>query len=156
MSPVTPHHKGVFNFNVLFWNKHLRPSWHREGWLETIFVFFAIGKSNYNDECNIKPLSACSLKLATLYFWKFSSILVLCGIRGARWPHGQCVSACNLGSYATLVIGWVTNSLLSQAPPCFGRNVKQLVPAAFAVVSTHQPALGPRGGLWPVLLVCNP
>jgi hypothetical protein len=30
-----------------------------------------------------------------------------------------------------------------------------LVPA-FAVVSTHQPALGPRGGLWPVLLICNP
>jgi hypothetical protein len=21
---------------------------------------------------------------------------------------------------------------------------------------THQPALGPRGGLWPVLLMCNP
>jgi hypothetical protein len=31
-----------------------------------------------------------------------------------------------------------------------------LVPAAFAVVSTHQSALGPRGGLWPVLLVGNP
>jgi hypothetical protein len=26
----------------------------------------------------------------------------------------------------------------------------------FAVVSTHQPALGPRGGLWPDLLMCNP
>jgi hypothetical protein len=24
-----------------------------------------------------------------------------------------------------------------------------------AVVSTHQPALGPRGGLWPVLLMSN-
>jgi hypothetical protein len=24
----------------------------------------------------------------------------------------------------------------------------------FAVVSTHQPALGPRGGLWPILLMC--
>jgi hypothetical protein len=23
-------------------------------------------------------------------------------------------------------------------------------------VSSHQPALGPRGGLWPVLLMCNP
>jgi hypothetical protein len=34
--------------------------------------------------------------------------------------------------------------------------VKPLVPAAFAVVSTHQSALGPRGGLWPVLLVRNP
>jgi hypothetical protein len=25
---------------------------------------------------------------------------------------------------------------------------------AFAVVSTHQPALGPHCGLWPVLLMC--
>jgi hypothetical protein len=32
-----------------------------------------------------------------------------------------------------LVIGWVT-----------------------IVDSTHQPALGSRGGLWPVLLMCNP
>jgi hypothetical protein len=39
--------------------------------------------------------------------------------------------------------------------PCLGRHVKPLVLAAFAVVSTHQPALGPRGGLWPVLLLCN-
>jgi hypothetical protein len=53
------------------------------------------------------------------------------------------------------VIGWVTKNLLSQATPCFGRHVKPLVPAAFAVVSTHQPALGPRGGLWPVLLKFN-
>jgi hypothetical protein len=49
-----------------------------------------------------------------------------------------------------------TKNVLSRAPPCFGRHVKQLVPAAFAVVSTHQSALGPRGGLWPVLLVGNP
>jgi hypothetical protein len=54
------------------------------------------------------------------------------------------------------VIGWVTKNLLSRAPPCFGRHVKPLVPAAFAVVSNHQLALGPRGGLWPVLLMCNP
>jgi hypothetical protein len=33
-------------------------------------------------------------------------------------------------------------------------HVKPLVPAEFAVVSTLQPALGPRGGLWPVLLMC--
>jgi hypothetical protein len=52
------------------------------------------------------------------------------------------------------VIIWVTKNLLSRAPPCFGRHVKPLVPAAF--VSTHQPALGPRGGLWPVLLMCHP
>jgi hypothetical protein len=31
-----------------------------------------------------------------------------------------------------------------------------LVPAAFAVASTHQPTLGPRGRLWPVLLMYNP
>jgi hypothetical protein len=35
------------------------------------------------------------------------------------------------------VIGWVTKNLLSRAPPCFGWHVKPLVPAAFAVVSTH-------------------
>jgi hypothetical protein len=46
------------------------------------------------------------------------------------------------------------DNLLSRTPPCFGRHVKPLVHAAFAVVS-HQPALGPRG-LWPVLLMCNP
>jgi hypothetical protein len=43
------------------------------------------------------------------------------------------------------IIGWET--LLSRAPPCFIRHVKSLVPAAFAVVSIHQPALGPSGGL---------
>jgi hypothetical protein len=53
-------------------------------------------------------------------------------------------------------IGWVTKNVLSRAPPCFGRHVKSLVPAAFVVVSTHQPALVPRDGLWPVLLMCNP
>jgi hypothetical protein len=40
------------------------------------------------------------------------------------------------------VIGWVTKNLLSRAPLCFGRHVK---PAAFAVVSMHQPTLDPRG-----------
>jgi hypothetical protein len=45
------------------------------------------------------------------------------------------------------VIGWVTKNLLSRAPPCFGWYVKPLVSAAFAVVSTHQPELGLRGGL---------
>jgi hypothetical protein len=55
-----------------------------------------------------------------------------------------------------IIIGWVTKNLLCGAPPCFRWHVKPLVPAAFAVVTTHQPALGPRGGLWPVLLTCNP
>jgi hypothetical protein len=54
------------------------------------------------------------------------------------------------------VIRWVTKNVLSRTPPCFGRHVKPLVPAAFAVVSTHQPALGPCGGLWPVLHKTNP
>jgi hypothetical protein len=52
------------------------------------------------------------------------------------------------------VIGWVTKKLLFGAPPCFGRHVKPLVPA-FTVVSTHRPALGPRDGLWPVLIIWN-
>jgi hypothetical protein len=52
--------------------------------------------------------------------------------------------------------GMGDQKLLSLAPACFGRHVKPLVPAVFAVVSTHQPALVPRGGLWPVLLVRNP
>jgi hypothetical protein len=43
------------------------------------------------------------------------------------------------------VIGWVIKNLLSRVPPCFRRHVKPLVPTAFAVVSTHQSALGPRG-----------
>jgi hypothetical protein len=51
------------------------------------------------------------------------------------------------------VIGWVTKNVLSPAPPCFGMHIELLVPIAFVVVSIHQ--LGPRGGLWPVLLMCN-
>jgi hypothetical protein len=39
------------------------------------------------------------------------------------------------------VIGWVSENLLYRAPSCFGKHVKPLVPAAFAVVSTYQPAL---------------
>jgi hypothetical protein len=54
------------------------------------------------------------------------------------------------------VIGWVTKNLLSGAPPCFGRHIKPLISATFAVVSTHQPALGSRVRLRPVLLMCNP
>jgi hypothetical protein len=33
------------------------------------------------------------------------------------------------------------------------KHVKPLVPAAFAIVSTHKSRLGSRDGLWPVLLV---
>jgi hypothetical protein len=45
------------------------------------------------------------------------------------------------------LIRWETKNLLFGALPYFGRYVKQLFSAAFAVVSTHQPALGSRGGL---------
>jgi hypothetical protein len=62
---------------------------------------------------------------------------------GARWSSGQCArraiaEAKHRSQWP--VLGWVTKSLLSRAPPCFGRHVKPLVPAAFAVVSTHQSA----------------
>jgi hypothetical protein len=49
-------------------------------------------------------------------------------------------SAYDRGSYASIVevSHWMGDqNLLSRAPPCFGRHVKLLVPAAFAVVSTH-------------------
>jgi hypothetical protein len=52
------------------------------------------------------------------------------------------------------VIGWVTKNLLSRASACFGRHVKPLAPASFVVVYIHRPALDPRGGLWPFLLMC--
>jgi hypothetical protein len=38
----------------------------------------------------------------------------------------------------------MTKYLLSRTPPCFERYVNPLVSSAFAVVSTHQSALGPR------------
>jgi hypothetical protein len=63
---------------------------------------------------------------------------------GARWPRGQCASTCDRGSYTTLVGHWMSaKKLLSRAPPSFGRHVKLLIPAAFAVVSTRQSVLGP-------------
>jgi hypothetical protein len=51
---------------------------------------------------------------------------------------------------------WATKNLLPRASPCFGRHVKPLVPATFAVVVTHQSALRPHSGLWPILLMSNP
>jgi hypothetical protein len=55
-----------------------------------------------------------------------------------------------------LVIGWVTKNVLSRVLQCFGRYVNPLVSVAFAVISTHQATLGPRGWLWLVLLKCDP
>jgi hypothetical protein len=51
------------------------------------------------------------------------------------------------------VIEWVTKIYYLEL---FRASKGTLIPAAFAVVSTHQPALGPRGGLWPFRLMCNP
>jgi hypothetical protein len=59
--------------------------------------------------------------------------------------NGPTVSAIAEVKQRWSVIGWVTKKILSETPPCFGRHVKPLVLSAFAVVSTHQPALGPRG-----------
>jgi hypothetical protein len=76
---------------------------------------------------------------------------------GARYRRGQCGRRTIAEAKQLLsVIGCVIKNLLSRVPPCFGGHVKPLVPAAFAVVSTHQPALAPRGSLWPVLLMYNP
>jgi hypothetical protein len=48
------------------------------------------------------------------------------------------------------VIGWVTkNFYLELLRASEGTT-------AFAIVSTQPSALGPRGGLWPVLLMCDP
>jgi hypothetical protein len=49
------------------------------------------------------------------------------------------------------VIGWVTKCIISSSSVL--RKARQAVPVEFAKVNTHQPALGPRGGLWPVLLM---
>jgi hypothetical protein len=62
-------------------------------------------------------------------------------------PRGQCARrAIAEAKQYWSVIGWVTKHLLCRAPPSFGKHVRPLVPAAFAVVSTHQSSLGPRGG----------
>jgi hypothetical protein len=47
-------------------------------------------------------------------------------------------SACDRGSSTFLKVSHKMGdqNLLFQAPPCFGRHVKPLVPAAFAVVNT--------------------
>jgi hypothetical protein len=69
---------------------------------------------------------------------------------GVRWHR---VSALGVLAAArklsNIVIGWVTGD-------GFGRHVKPLVKAAFAVVGTHQSARCPRGVLRPALLVGNP
>ncbi|RVE45141.1 hypothetical protein evm_010250 [Chilo suppressalis] len=95
----------------------------------------------------ILPLQSCRLAVSFLFFEEKLD-------EGARWRKWLARSAAivevkQLSQWS--VIGWVTKNLLSRAPPCFGRHVKPLVPAASAVVNTHQSALGPRGGSWPNL-----
>jgi hypothetical protein len=51
---------------------------------------------------------------------------------------------------------WVTKNLYSWTPPCFERHVKPLVAVAFAVVSTHQSALGHVVGYYPFFLMGSP
>jgi hypothetical protein len=63
------------------------------------------------------------------------------------------VSACDRGSLATLVGHRMGDQKFTVSS--FGRHVKPLVAAEFAVASTHQSALV-RGELWPVLLMWNP
>jgi hypothetical protein len=56
----------------------------------------------------------------------------------AQWARGRCTRR-EIAEVKQRwsVIGWVTKNLLSRAPPCFGRHVKPLVPAAFAVFSAQ-------------------
>jgi hypothetical protein len=56
-----------------------------------------------------------------------------------------------LSSVGQSLDGWP--KIYPQTLTCFSRHVKRLVLAVFAVVSTHQSALGSRGGLWPFLLM---
>jgi hypothetical protein len=58
--------------------------------------------------------------------------------RGARWPRDHCAwRAIAEVKQRWSVIRRVTKNELSRASPCFGRHVKPLVSAGFAVVSTH-------------------
>jgi hypothetical protein len=67
--------------------------------------------------------------------------------------YSQSVSALRRANaevkYRWSVNGMVTKNLLSRPPPCFGKYVKPLVPAAFAVVSTNPP--NSTGSAWRVL-----
>jgi hypothetical protein len=53
--------------------------------------------------------------------------------------RGQCRRSIAEVKQSLSVIGWVTKKLLLRVSPSFGRHVKPLDPAAFVVVSTHQP-----------------
>jgi hypothetical protein len=60
---------------------------------------------------------------------------------------------CVLGSEATLVSHWMddkNNTSVIKVRASKGTLNRR---SAFAVVSTDQPALGPFGGLWPIVYV---
>jgi hypothetical protein len=70
---------------------------------------------------------------------------------------GSIGSAWDRGRKTTLVSHKMSDQkFVISRSSVLGRHVKALAPAAFAVVSTHQSALGPLGGLLPVFLMCNP
>jgi hypothetical protein len=78
---------------------------------------------------------------------KIPFVNVLTSILSTWWPRGEYARwAIAEAKQLWSVIGWVTKNLLSRVPPCFGKHVKPLVPAAFAVVSIHHTVLGSRGG----------
>jgi hypothetical protein len=61
----------------------------------------------------------------------------MCNMHNIEELDGPAVSALRRA------IAEIKQRLLSRSPPCLGRRVKPLVPAPFAVDSTHQPTLGP-------------
>jgi hypothetical protein len=65
-------------------------------------------------------------------------------------------SVCDYRSEATLVGHWMHDQNFIISSFSVLRKARLLVPAAFAVVSTHQSLLGLRGELWPVLRTYDP
>jgi hypothetical protein len=125
-----------------------------------------------------KHLHCGSLKLSnvswTLNGWPkiyYSSSFMLLEGTWSHWSRLHLQFLVPTNPYWTCVKGYgpfslVTKKLLYRAPPCFrigdqkftirarpcfGRHVKPLIAAVFAVVSTHKSTLGARDELWPVL-----
>jgi hypothetical protein len=66
-------------------------------------------------------------------FGRFTFYIILLG----NELDGPAVSAFSVRSRALVGHQMRDQNFLSRAPPCFGRHVKPVVPAAFAVVSIH-------------------
>jgi hypothetical protein len=115
--------------------------------LVAVAVLVAVHRHRHR-KCFASPLAAAPSKRSrdTYRYFTYTNII--------EELDGLAVSALRraIGEVKQQIIGWVTKNLLYRAPVCFRRHVKPLVPAAFAVVSTHQPALGPRGGYGPLSL----